>query len=184
VTNRKVLLIISGALLVCLLICCSVVFFGGRSLRSGLNNNIEDGIGTVVAERFSVNGVAAPGTYVITQDELLDRITTSLNDSNTDVDNLVVQINPDNEIVIGFKSQSQDLTYTGTVAAVDGRFDVQKMELNGAGSLGSVINIVLPGGKIAGAIEKGVNSYLAQNNLKLDSVTSEAGKLTLVVVPA
>ncbi len=183
-SNRKVLLIIGGALLVCLLICGSVVFFGGRSLRSGLSGNIEDGIGTVVAERLSVNGVAAPGTYVITQDELLDRITTSLNDSNTDVKNLVVQINPGNQIEIGFKSQNQDLTYTGTVAAVDGKFEVQKMELNGAGSLGGVINIVIPGSKIGGAIENGVNGYLAQNNLKLESVTSEAGKLTLVVVAA
>jgi len=184
VSNRKVLLIIGGALLVCLLICCTVVFFGGRSLRSGLSNNIEDGIGTVVAERLSINGTAAPGTYVITQDELLDRITTSLNNSNTDVNDLVVQINPGNQIEIGFKSQSQYLTYKGTVAAVDGKFDVQKMELNGAGSLGGVINVVIPGGKIGGAIENGVNGYLAQNNLKLESVTSEAGKLTLVVVAA
>lgn len=178
------LLIIAGALGGCLLICIVVGFFSARSLRSGVSNNVADGVATVVAERLAVNGVAAPGTYVITQQELLDRINTALNDANTNVNDLVVLIHPGNQIEIGFKSQDQNLTYTGTVAAVDGKFDVQKMELHGAGSLGGVINIIIPGSRVGGAIEKGVNDYLAENNLKLDSVTSEEGQMTLVVVAA
>ena len=183
-SNRTVLLIIAGALGACLLICVVIGFFGARSLRSGVSNNVADGVSTVVAERLSVNGAAAPGTYVITQQELLDRINTALNDANTDVNDLVVQIHPGNQIEIGFKSQDQNLTYTGTVAAVNGKFDVQKMELHGAGSLGGVVNIIIPGSRVGGAIEKGVNTYLAESNLKLESVSSEEGKMTLVVVAA
>ena len=183
-SNKKVLLIIAGALGACLLICVVIGLLGARSLRSGVSDNVADGVSTVVTERLSINGFATPGTYVITQQELLDRINTALSEANTDVNDLVVLIHPGNQIEIGFKSQDQNLTYTGTVAAVDGKFDVQKMELHGAGSLGGVIDIIIPGSMVGGAIEKGVNTYLAENNLTLNSVTSEEGQMTLVVAAA
>ncbi len=173
---RKILLILGGALLACLVICVVVGFVTVRGLRTGIEDSLEEGVGTVVAEQIGAAGSPAPGTYVISEGDILDQIERQLADDGANIENLVVRIYPGNRIEIGFDSEGQDVNYEGTVEAVDGELRIQDME---AGS--GFLNFLVPGDRVASGIENGVNNYLFANNLTLASVSSEQGELTLVV---
>ena len=173
---RKILLILGGALLACLVICVVLGFVTVRGIRTGIENSLEDGVGTVVAERIGAAGAGAPGTYVINEQDILGQIEQQLEDDGANIDNLVVRIHPGNLIEIGFDSEGQGVTYEGTLSAVNGELRVDGMEASS-----SVLNFLVPGGRVATGIENGVNGYLLANNLTLASVSSEPGALTLVV---
>jgi hypothetical protein len=173
---RKIILILGGALMACLLICVVLFFVTIRGVRSGIEDSLQDGMGTVVAGRIGQSGAAAPGTYVITDAEILTRIEQELDNDGANIDNLVVLIHPDNRIEIGFDSEGQDVTYDGTISAEEGELRVHGMEASS-----DLLNFLVPGGRVASGIEDGVNGYLLSNNLILASVSSEPGALTLVV---
>jgi hypothetical protein len=173
---RKIVLILSGALLACLLICVVVTFVTVRGIRTGIEESLEEGMGTVVAGRIGETGAAAPGTYVITEGEILGQIEQQLDNEGASIENLVVRILPGNQIEIGFDSEGQDVTYNGTLAVEDGELRVNGMEASN-----NLLNFLVPGGRVASGIEDGVNEYLFANNLVLASVSSEPGELTLVV---
>jgi hypothetical protein len=173
---RKIVLILGGALMACLLICVVLFFVTIRGVRSGIEDSLQDGMGTLVAGRMGESGAAAPGTYVITDAEILGRIQEELDRDGANIDNLVVRIHPGNRIEIGFDSEGQDVTYDGTIAAEDGELRVRGMKASNG-----LLNFLVPGGRVASGIEDGINEYLLANNLVLASVTSEPGALTLVV---
>lgn len=173
---RKIVLILGGALLACLLICVVLGFVTIRGIRTGIEDSVQDGIGTVVAEQIGASGAAAPGTYVITEADILGQIEQQLEDEGANIENLVVRILAGNRVEIGFDSEGQDVTYNGTITAVDGELRVDDMEASN-----SLLDFLVPGDRVASGIEHGVNDYLAANNLRLGSVTSEPGELTLVV---
>jgi hypothetical protein len=173
--NRRLLFVVVGVLAACL-ICCGVLYFVALPrARDQVNDGIRDGVASEVAGQIASAGSAAPGTYVITQDELLDRIrsTTSGNDAN--VEDFTLTITP-SQIEVGFDSSSQSATYTGQVAAVDGRLEVQNMSTSSG-----LLNFLFPADDVAGAIEDGVNEYLDANGLVLNGLTMGDGQITLDV---
>lgn len=171
------LLFVAVAVLAACLVCCGVLYFVALPrARDQVNDGIRDGVASEIAGRISSAGSAAPGTYVITASDLLDRIqdTTSGNDAN--VEDFTLTISPA-EIEVGFDSNSQSATYTGQLAAVDGRLEVQNMSTSSG-----LLNFLFPADDVAGAIENGVNDYLDANGLTLNGVTMGDGEITLDVV--
>jgi hypothetical protein len=153
-----------------------IAFVSVRGIRTGIEDNLQEGMGTIVAGKIGESGAAAPGTYVITEGEILGQIEQQLEDEGTNIENLVVRILPGNQMEIGFDSEGQDVTYNGTLAVEDGELRVNGMEASN-----NLLNVLVPGGRVASGIEDGVNEYLFANNLVLTSVSSEPGELTLVV---
>ncbi len=175
-STGKVLLIVFGALGACLLICVVAGFFLIRSIQSGFENVIEDGMQALLVEEIGDIGAAQPGTYTITTDQVLTQLNDELSDEGANIDDLFVRILPGNQIELGISSEGQDLEYTATVNAVNGRLEVSDVEASN-----SVMNFIAPGSRIANGLEGGVNSYLEQNNLTLASISTVEGELTLVI---
>lgn len=175
-STRRVLLIVFGALGACLLICVIGGFFLIRSIQGGFETVVEDGISAVVEEQIGATGAAQPGTYVITTDDILTQLNTELTEGGANIDELFVRILPGNRIELGIESEGQDLEYTATLNAVDGRLDVSDIEASN-----SFLNFIAPGSRIADGFEAGVNNYLEANGLTLTSISTTDGELTLVV---
>lgn len=175
-STSKVLLIIFGALGACLLVCVVAGFFLVRSIQSGFENVVEDGINAVVEEQIGTAGAAQPGTYVITTEAILSQLNNELTSQGARIDELFVEILPGNRIVLGIATDGQDLKYTATLAAVDGQLDVIDIDASN-----SFLNLIAPGSRIASGLESGVNEYLTQHNLRLTSLSTTDGELTLVI---
>lgn len=175
-STGKVMLIIFGALGACLLICVIAGFFLVRQIQSGFENVVEDGMQALLVEEIGNIGAAQPGTYTLTTDQVLTQLNSELSSEGANIDDLFVRILPGNQIELGISSEGQDLDYTVTVAAVNGRLDVTDVEASN-----SVMNFIAPGSRIANGLENGVNEYLEQNNLTLTSIETVEGQLTLVI---
>jgi hypothetical protein len=172
----KVLLILFGALGACLLICVIVGFFLVRSIQSGFETVVEDGMAAVVENQIGPTGAAQPGTYVLTTDEILGELNAALTEEGANIDELFVRILPGNQVILGIDSEGQELEYTATLAATDGRLDVTNVDASN-----SFLNFIAPGDRIANGLEAGVNNYLEANGLTLVSISTVEGELTLVV---
>lgn len=172
----RVLLIIFGALGACLLICVVAGFFLVRSIQSGFEEVVEDGINAVMVEQVGAVGAAQPGTYTITTEQVLAQLNAELSDEGANIDDLFVRILPNNQIVLGVSSEGQDLEYTATLNAVNGRLDVSEVEASN-----SFLNFIAPGGRIANGLEDGINEYLEGTNLSLASISTVDGEITLVL---
>lgn len=174
--TSRVLLIVFGSLGACLLICVIAGFFLIRSIQGGFEEVVQDGIGAVVEEQIGATGAAQPGTYVISTDDILTQLNAQLTEGGANIDELFVRILPGNIVVLGIESEGQDLEYTATVAAVDGRIKVTDIDASN-----SLLNFIAPGSRIADGFEAGVNDYLDTNNLTLTSLSTTDGEITLVV---
>ena len=172
----RVLLIIFGALGACLLICVVAGFFLVRSIQSGFEEVVEDGINAVMVEQVGAVGAAQPGTYTISTEQVLAQLNAELSDEGANIDDLFVRILPNNQIVLGVTSEGQDLEYTATLNAVNGRLDVSQVEASN-----SFLNFIAPGGRIASGLEDGINEYLEYTNLSLTSISTVDGEITLVL---
>jgi hypothetical protein len=93
------------------------------------------------------------------------------------VEDFTLTISP-SEIEVGFDSNSRSATYSGQLAAVDGRLEVQDMSTSSG-----LLDFLFPAGDVANAIEDGVNDYLEANGLVLNGVTMGEGEITLDVGP-
>jgi len=178
---RRGCLIAAGVLL---LLCVGVAalgwFVGLPAVRGGIRDGIEDGVATEVADLIPATpglGVA-PGAYVVTEEELERRLRAGGNVQTDNPDDLVVRLSPAG-LEIGFTAQGQNVTYTGRLAAEDGRLVLRDMDTNNEG-----LAFVLPPDELGRAIAGAVNGYLAANNLRLESVEPAAGAVTLVTAAA
>lgn len=175
-SSSRVLLVIFGALAACLLICVVAGFFLIRSIHVGFEQVVEQGISAAVEEQIGATGSAQPGTYTFTVDDFLSSLEQALTDEGANIDALFVRILPGNQFELGIETEGQDLEYTATLAAIDGRLEVTDVDASN-----SFLNFVAPGRRIADGIESGVNDYLELNNLVLTEVSTTEGELTLVV---
>ncbi len=175
-STGRVLLIVFGALGACLIICVVAGFFLMRSVQSGFETVVDDGISAVMDDQVGGLGTAQPGTYVITTEAILAQLNAQLDSQGARIDDLFVQILPDNRIVLGITSDGQDLEYNATLAATDGRLEVTDIDASNG-----FLNFIAPGSKIANGLESGVNDYLEANGLRLTSLSTTDGELTLVL---
>ncbi len=173
--GRRSLIVVLGVLSACV-ICCGVVWFVALPrARDAVNDGLRDAVASEIAQQIAPQGVAAPGTYTISAEDLLARIQQETSGNDANVDNFTLSIKP-SQIEVGFNSNSQTATYTGQLAAVDGKLEVQNMSASSG-----VLNFLFPAGEVANAIEDGVNNYLAANNLVLNDLTMGDGTITLDV---
>jgi len=175
-SSGKVLLIIFGALAACLLICVVAGFFLVRSIHVGFETVVEQGISSAVEEQIGATGSAQPGTYTFTVDDFLGHLEQELSNEGANIDELFIRILPGNQFELGIESEGQDLEYTATLAAMDGRLEVTEVDASN-----SFLNFVAPGRRIANGLESGVNDYLEANNLVLTDISTTEGEMTIVV---
>ena len=107
---------------------------------------------------------------------MLDQLNAELSDEGARIDDLFIRVLPGNRIELGITSEGQDLEYSATLNAVNGRLDVTDVEASN-----SFLNFIAPGSRIANGLEDGVNSYLDDSNLTLTSLTTTDGEITLVL---
>lgn len=175
-STRKVLLIVFGGLAACLLICVVAGFLLFRSIQSGFESVIDDGITALVEEEIGATGAVQPGTYVITTDQFLAALNQELTDGGANIDELFVRILPGNRIELGVAQDGQDLDYTLRIAAEDGKLKVLESDASN-----SFLDWIAPGDRIASGLEKGFNNYLSANNMRLVSLSTEQDELTVVI---
>ena len=173
--GRRTLLLLIGTLGTCL-ICCVLVFFVALPrTRDSVNDAIRESMTTQVARVIAPIGTAAPGTYSITDDELLQQFNDRLSGDSIPIEDLSVVITPEH-ITISFSSGSRDVTYTGTLQAVDGKVKVETIE-----SSSGFMDFLFPASDVAKALETGINTYLSAQNLQVTNLTMGDGEITMVV---
>jgi hypothetical protein len=155
-----------------------VYFIAIPRARDTVEDGLREAVGTEVAVRVAPLGTVEPGEYVITEADLLGQINDALSGNSAQIEDLAFEITPD-QIRIGFTSGEQDANYTGQLAAVDGRLDVQNMETSSG-----FLDFLFPAGIVENGIEDGVNDFLDANNVTLTDLIMQDGQVTLVVAPA
>jgi flagellar basal body-associated protein FliL len=171
---KKILLISLGTLLVLCVACVGVLYFVvlPRS-QDAIADQFHDGVATVVSAQVAASPIA-PGTYVITQEELTDSLVNRVSGSSgANVDGVQTTISPAG-IKILIKSDSNEWTVSVSVAAENGELVVTKIE-----SDNWLVKQLMPDDKLKTAIQDGVNSALADQNLSLSAVSLQRGQMTL-----
>ena len=162
----------------CLAVGAFAWFVALPGIRDDIRGGVEDGIATEVARRLPPTpglGVA-PGTYRLTEEDLLTGLRANAEGAN--LDDLVLRLAPEG-IELDFSARGQTATYAGRPAAADGRLLLRDMATDNA-----ALALLLPPADLGRAIAGAVNGYLAANRLRLQSVESTDGAVTLTTVPA
>jgi hypothetical protein len=174
--RRGCLIAVSSLLGLCLIACVLGWFVGIPRLRDAIKDDVEGAVGTEVARRLApAGGTPAPGTYVITEQDLTERLRAESDEDTQDVE---VRIDPVG-IEVVLPTEGQEFTYSGRPTAEDGRLVVRGMEANN-----DAIEFFFPPDDVAEAIEDGVNDYLAANALRLAALELGEGQMTLTTEPA
>ena len=165
----RVPLIVMSAFLGLCIVCMIVGYFAFLPrFQDRLESSIEEAVSTYVAPQISsLDGDAAPGEGSLTEEELNAEIASG----DPNLEDLAVDITPEN-LVFQFGEQGRELTYTASVAAVDGRIEVTDATLDGIPSW------VLSESSVSDGIEQGINNYLEANGLTLTDVTLGEGVMT------
>jgi hypothetical protein len=175
--RRGCLISVVAVLGLCVIACVLGYFVGLPRFQDAVADEFEDAIATETAQQLAPTGQAPqPGTYVITEDSLLQSLQAEAEGGN--VEDVLVSITPEG-IELGFDTGGQDVVYSGGVAAENGQLVLTDFEANNDG-----LEFFFPADKMGEAIEDGVNNYLQENGLELNAVTLGDGQLTLDVVAA
>ena len=161
--RRRGCLMVFGVLAGLLLICCIVGwFFGIPRFQDGISDSLSDEVGTQIAAQFPSAQLSA-GSEVIDIGLLETALASNLDGAS--LDNIKLDVDESGLMTLGFTSGEQDLTYTGQVTAEDGLLKIDDMDVN-QGFFGWI----LPPDKLGEAIEDGVNTYFAGQNLEIASI--------------
>ncbi|HEY8446885.1 MAG TPA: hypothetical protein VIL01_07230 [Thermomicrobiales bacterium] len=176
--RRGCMIAVGAVLLVCLVTLGLAYFVLLPRARDAVKDSTTELLATEVAIQVAVPEAATPtaATYVISEDEL----NASLRARSDDIglaDEVTITITPAN-IELRLITNEQESTYTGQVAAVDGRFVVTEMTADG------MYEVLLSASAASEAIEDAVNGVLDARQLRLVAVTLAEGSMTLDVEPA
>ena len=177
--RRGCLIVVLGFLGLCVVGCGVGYFVGVPWLRGNVRDSIRDGIATEVAVQIpAVPGAGVePGTYQFTEAELLRNLRATSEDAN--IDDLLLDISPSG-LKLGLTVPgNQDGTYEGVPTVENGRLVIEDMSVDNDG-----LEFLLPADDLAGAIEDGVNDYLAANGQHLTAVNLGDGTLSLTTEDA
>ena len=175
---KKILLISLGTLLVLCVACVGILYFVvlPRS-QDAIADQFHDGVATVVSIQIAASPVA-PGQYVITDQKLTDSLLNRVSGSSgASVDGIQALISPTG-IQILIKSDNNNWTVDVSVAAENGQLVVTQVK-----SDNWLVRQLLPNDKLKKAIQDGVNSALAAQNLSLSAITLQQGQMILVTTP-
>ena len=159
----------------CILCAGGGYFVGLPQLRNAVGEGFEDAMSTEVSQRLAPRPGATPvpGVYHITEASLRDRLEAEAEEGS--VEDVIIRITP-TEIEFGFTTGEQEVTYSGGVAAEDGKLVLTDFESNN-----DALQFIFPADRMADAIEDAVNNYLEDNNLRLADVTLAEGDMILDV---
>jgi hypothetical protein len=167
-----------GVLGLCIVACALGYLVGLPRLRENVREPLEEVVGTQIARQIAPNpGVRpAPGTYVISENDLNDGLQAEVD--RTDLfDDVAVTLAPDG-FDLRFTTNDTDVTYTGDIAAVDGRLEVTEINADGW------MTTFLPASEVRKALENVINDYLTANDLRLADAELGDGTLTLTTEAA
>lgn len=175
--RRGCLFGVIGALTLCLVACGLIYFVVIPRVRDNAQDGVRDAVGTQVAIQIPVGADNSidPGTYELSADELQTALQNNVNIDN--VEEIIVVINADG-LKLGITSSGSETNYTGLPTAVDGKLVMSNMKASDG-----FLDFVFPANRLGDAIEDAVNSYLTTNNLQIESLTLEEGKMVLETVP-
>jgi hypothetical protein len=174
---RKVLFIIGGATFACLLICVVVLFIGLRAARNSVHDDVAHAVSSAVSQQVSsVPRTNEPMTIELTADDIARQVVLQYDDDGLDTNDLVVRFATPDQVIVGLDTGGRNITYTATLAAVNGELVVTNVD----GNIRAV-TFLLPAGRLGDAIEDGVNGALSAANLSLESVKVLPDRLQLVV---
>jgi hypothetical protein len=158
------------------LVACGLLYFVGLPrVQDRVADDFQEGVSTVVAQGIA-NAAPGSGTLVITEEQLNAQLSDDV--ENSDV---VSQITPDGiSIQLQFdENTNREVGYSAVPIAED-----RKLVLTQVEARDGFMERFLPKGKLADAVEDGVNDVLADHNLELTSIDLEDGQMTLTTVPA
>ena len=174
--RRGCLIGVVGVLAVCVLGCGIGWFVVLPRVQDAVADPIGERIGTTVAEELAAAPGAAPrpGTSVITAEDLTDQLADEIaGSSGIQVDDATVRIDPTG-VELALAYDQGEIVYTAQLAAEAGRLVVRDVDASQ-----DFMRFLLPADKLAGAIEAGVNGYLAANGLRLVDLELTDGAMTL-----
>lgn len=157
-----------------ILICCGLAWFVGvPRLRDNIADTLSDELSTQVASQL--DGVTTTtGTKIIDVAELERTLQDNLNTQN--VDDVQISVDP-NGLSFSFKSNDQEIGYSGTPVVENGKLKMENMKVNN-GFLG----FFMPADKLGDAIANGINAYFAEQNQEIQSLTLGDDEITFEVV--
>jgi hypothetical protein len=172
--RRRGCLISFGTLAALALLCCLALWFVGLPrLQDTVSDGIRDGLSTEIADQLGGTGATLqPGTHTISMDELEQQLRTSGNTENVDDIRFTAE---NGRLTLAFGSQGQSFEYTGVPVAENGELQLTDVESTGGGFL----ERFFPAGKLADAVEGGVNSYFSAQGLDVVGVTAENDQLVI-----
>lgn len=172
---KRILLILVGLLLALCVVCVGLGYFVAiPKVKDGVEDGVNEAVATNVAPLIAGIGVAPePGTYTLTEDQVNQQILAT----GADLKDLRLEITPTG-LELHFGEQGQNLAYTAQVSAVDGKIHIETADLTGIPSW------IVPASAISRGVEDGINTYLAEHNLIVTSVTLQDGSMTLVLADA
>jgi len=171
----RILLITAGVLLA---LCVGCVFLGYfvaiPRFKDGVEESVDEAVATYVVPQIAGIGVTPEaGAYTLTEADINEQIQTG----STDLQDLRFGITPAG-LEIQFGEQGQELVYSAEVSEADGKIEIEGADLDG------IPTWIIPTGTISNGLERGINDYLAENNLAVSSVTMQEGSMTLVLEDA
>ncbi len=172
---RRILMIVLGGFLGLCVLCVVLGYFVALPRgQDALEENMEEAIATYVVPYIAGPGITPEaGTYTLSEADVNREI--QAGDAN--LEDLAVDITPA-YIELRFGQQGQTLTYQAGVAVEDGRLLAANPSLDG------VPGWLLSEDTLSGAIEDGINTYLAASGLVLTDVTLGEGEMMFVTAEA
>jgi hypothetical protein len=158
------------------LVACLLLYFVGLPrVQDRVADDFQEGVSTVVAQGIT-DAAPGSGTLVITEAQLNAQLSDDV--ENSDV---VAEITPAGiSIELEFdESNDREVGYSAVPVAEDGKLVLTQVEAQDG-----FMERFLPKGKLADAVEDGVNGVLAEHNLELTSIDLEDGQMILTVVSA
>jgi hypothetical protein len=176
--GRGCLFGVVGLLGLCGIACVLGYFVGLPRVRENVREPLEEAVGTQIAAQLApISGVSpGPGTFVISEDDLNGGLQAEVDQSDL-FDDVTVTFTPD-EFELRFTANESDVTYSGDIGAVDGRFVVTDITADG------FLTMFLPASEVEKAFENVINDYLTENGLELAEAELGEGTLTLTTVDA
>ncbi|MCO5221359.1 MAG: hypothetical protein M9947_07215 [Thermomicrobiales bacterium] len=171
----RILLITAGLLLALCVVCVGLGYFIGiPRVQEGVEDGVDQAVATYIVPQIAGIGVTPEaGAYTLTEEDVNRQIQTG----DVNLQDLRFIITPAG-LELRFGEQGQDVAYTAQVAAVDGKIDIQEADLDG------IPTWIIPTSAISKGLENGINTFLAEHNLVVSSVTMQDGSMTLVLEDA
>ncbi|MGC4192614.1 MAG: hypothetical protein QM589_15845 [Thermomicrobiales bacterium] len=165
-------------ILVLLLVICAGLgwFVGVPRIRDSVSDSIEHGIGTEVSQQFANVSVPA-GNYTLNLDTIAAQMHGQLDDAG--VESITLRGDgASGRIYLGLTSRGSEAIYSGNPTVIDGKLVMTDMTTSN-----NVLGFLIPPDRLGNAIETGVNTFFAQQGLRITGIEVGVDTLTVYTAP-